>query len=302
MSAPEGRLSLVAGCAVPVSDVVAATMLYYVPAVGNAVPVWDGWHYDSQDIGDGLSLALSATYQTFYGPYDVFAFMDGMTLRIGHGPNWLTGGGTQFARGTGAGSTELETKCGLLTNKNPITLRWGSAAGNADTVAANQATYLGTFVCNVAGTITSSRKLRGLFNAYNQALLPLRFKGDGSNWTYSTSAWRVMAGNTANNISICCGLPTYVQLHAVIAVTSSTATKRICGAGIGFNDATIAPNSQYMVGYADNSGVITVPAADFNEAVQLGYNAFYQLEFGGGADVQTWTFNESYGLIGSALL
>ncbi|UXN62921.1 hypothetical protein N8E89_09350 [Phyllobacterium sp. A18/5-2] len=135
---PQGRLSLVSGVAVPTSDVVAATTLYYVPCIGTRVPVWDGTQMVLRDIGSGLSVALSATYQVAFNQIDWFVFMDGATLRLGHGPNWSAGAvaGSQFARGTGAGSTELELKNGIYTNKNSITLRFGTVAGNTVTVPA----------------------------------------------------------------------------------------------------------------------------------------------------------------------
>ena len=66
--------------------------------------------------------------------YDLFVWNDGGTYRCTRGPAWSS----DTARGTGAGTTELQLLNGILTNKNAIT----------NGPAANKGTYVGTVRTN----------------------------------------------------------------------------------------------------------------------------------------------------------
>lgn len=301
--APQGRLSLMQGIAVPVSDIVGATALYYVPALGTRVPVWDGSNVQSRDIGSGLSLVLSTTAQPFFGPYDVFAFMDGDVLMMGSGPNWTVGAGGQFARGTGAGSTDIELKEGVWTNRNAINIQCGPAIGDVKYVPANQATYLGSFVCLIPGQIDSTRASRQLFNAYNRVETSLRVNGNGGSWTYSTAAWRQANGDSNNTTRVMMGLPTSIKLQNRCDFISSAATFRQALIGIGMDSSTSPyPGTQQIFGCANNNGAAAPLVAELNDTVGQGWHSFRMLEYGAGADTQTFRSYSSYGLIGSAFL
>lgn len=294
---PQGRLSLVADCAIPVSDIVAATTLFYVPSTGVRVPIWTGTKFVMQEFG-GLSLPLNAAWQTVSpNGYDVFCFIDDGVLRLGHGPTWAS----KFARGTGAGSTDIDLKSAIWVNKNPITLRWGTAAGNTTTVPAFQATYLGTFVCDVAGTITSSRKQRNLFNAYNQASLPIRLAGPTTQitWNYSTNAWRIANNDGSYFVAVCMGLPTSIKLSAKSSFVSSTSTFRLGAVALGVDGATPYPGGQVTFAWANNNGARAYSTAEIDEILAMGWHVVQFMEFGAGTDVQTWTYGAPDGIIGS---
>jgi microcystin-dependent protein len=87
------------------------------------------------------------------------------------GPAWSS----LTSRGTGAGTTELTRLNGFLTNKVQITGRNGSTTY---TIAANRATYLGTFQTDsgAAGAVTDSFGTRNLWNAYNLEVISDNFK------------------------------------------------------------------------------------------------------------------------------
>jgi hypothetical protein len=302
---PQGRLSVVSGVAVPTSDVVAATTLYYVPCIGTRVPVWDGAQMTLRDIGTGLSVALSATYQVALNQIDWFVFWDSGTLRLGHGPNWSAGAvaGSQFARGTGAGSTDLEAKNGILTNKNSIVLRWGASAGNTVTVPANQATYVGSSGNDgAAGSITDSRKLRLLFNAYNQVQRPLVLPGDGTTWTYGASAYRAFGGNAANYVGVFCGLPAFVDLMNSIDVTNASATISSYIAAIGLDSQiATAANSQYDL-LSSWSSITSTLKSVYKDVPSIGMHRFYAIENAATGQSATWRFFAVYGMRGSVTL
>ncbi|NSY99700.1 hypothetical protein G6M70_20225 [Agrobacterium tumefaciens] len=302
---PQGRLSLVSGVAVPTSDVVAATTIYYVPCIGTRVPVWDGAQMALRDINAGLSVALSATYQVALNQIDWFVFMDGSTLRLGHGPNWIAGtvAGSQFARGTGAGSTDLELKNGILTNKNSIVLRFGPSAGNTVTVPANQATYVGSSGNDgTAGTITDSRKLRLLFNAYNQVERPVALPGSGATWTYGTAAFRVLNNDNTQYVGIFNGLPTYIDLSASVDVVNSSATISAYTLALGLDSTTVVPPAASNGLYSSWSGVVATLSATYKDTPSIGMHRFYPLENAASGVAAMWRYFSGYGVRGSVMI
>ncbi|WSG73089.1 hypothetical protein U8P80_16260 [Rhizobium beringeri] len=302
---PQGRLSMVSGVAVPSSDVVAGTTLYYVPCIGTRVPVWDGAQMALRDIGAGLSVALSATYQVALNQIDWFVFWDSGTLRLGHGPNWSAGvvAGSQFARGTGAGSTELEARNGILTNKNSIVLRWGVSAGNTVTVPANQATYVGSSGNDgTAGTITDSRKLRLLFNAYNQTQRPVVLPGTGATYSYGTALFRPPNNDTTQYIGIFYGLPSFTDINATIDMVNAAATISSYTLSIGLDSTTtVAPQTNNGI-VASWSSVVATAWAYFRDTPSIGMHRFYPLENAASGQAATWRYFATYGVRGSAML
>jgi hypothetical protein len=209
---PQGRLCLVTGTAFPTADQTAKTSIFYTPAAGNIIPIYDGTNQTAKVFAE-LTLSLDTSNHLLENVYDVFVWNNAGTIAIGAGPAWVTsatitvtiatpavvswtahglsegmpvvftnsGGalptgitaGTTYyvgrspaantfnisttianaaagtfvatsgsqsgahtgknhttARGTGAGTTELERKNGLWTNKNSITLTNGAGAGH----------------------------------------------------------------------------------------------------------------------------------------------------------------------------
>ncbi len=109
-----------------------------------------------------------------------------------------TGTNHTTARGTGAGTTELELKNGLLTNKNSITLY--NNAVSSGSISANQATFLGTLYCTANGQTGmafaaaaasgGSNGFLALSNAHNRVRVMGLVRDSTANWTYATAAWQ----------------------------------------------------------------------------------------------------------------
>lgn len=126
-----------------------------------------------------------------------------------------TGTNHTTVRGTGAGTTELELKDGIWTNKNSITLKNGAGAGTAG-IAANTATYVGTVYCTAngqtgvallpAGANGGTSNIIGLFNAYNRVRHRALGRDTTSSWTVSNTVWRLANGAVGNRISYVDGL------------------------------------------------------------------------------------------------
>lgn len=300
VSLPQGRLSLTSGVAAPESDVSGATTVYYLPNGGKYVPVYNGAAFVAADIGTGLSLPLDSDsghtgYQESSKNFDLFIFNDAGTIRLGSGPAWNVGSGSNTARGTGAGSTELEEYEGLPVNKNSITLRFGASSGNTVSVAARQATYVGSFRATANGQATDSALKRLLFNAFNRVQRPMRVGDPATSWTYSTDAWRQSNGNAANKVEFLLGLAGIgVQAVNITFANNSTSTERGLFNGIGL-DSTSAPATDSYTGGTGAGTVFKSLTAIYSGFPGLGYHYLAMLEIGAGADTQTW-----FGAIGGS--
>lgn len=93
---PQGRLTLTSNTPVNLSNVAGATTLYYTPAVGNFVPLYDGSNF----IPTVFSQLSQTTSDTTKSPaaviananYDIFVWNDSGTIRATRGPYWTVAG------------------------------------------------------------------------------------------------------------------------------------------------------------------------------------------------------------------
>lgn len=299
LPAPDGRLTLTSGVSVTTADVTGATSIYYTPAVGSQIPIYNGSAFATASFSE-LTLALDsasghAGYQQSGKNFDLFVFNNGGVPALGTGPAWTS----DTARGTGAGTTEIELKNGLWANKNSIVLRFGASAGNTVTVPADQATYVGSFRATADGQATDTLRQRLLFNAYNQSPRPMRRIETTASWTYSTAAWRQANGSATNQFELLAGLSgVFVSAYTKQYLSTSTGTPRLIGGAIGL-DSTAAVAADSINGLAWPT--TTVPAqvrGDYEGYPGLGFHYLAWLEFGGGADTQTWFGNTIYGMLG----
>jgi hypothetical protein len=296
---PQGRLTLTASVATPISDVAGATSVYYIPAgVGLSVPHWDGTDVQDLSISTGLALSLDSSsghagYHQSGKNFDLFVFDDGGTVRLGSGPTWNAGAvaGSDIARGTGAGSTDLESFAGLVVNKNDIALRFGSSSGDVAAVTARQATYVGSFRSTADGQATDTRARRLLFNAYNLRLMAIGVRDVSNAWTYSTNVFRQARGDASNKVEILAGLIGGAVTLSLNAIASFSSINQYAGIGIGLDSTTThAIESQNGVGFTGNTDdfpTINLKAS-YSGYPGLGYHYLAWLESGAGAGTQTW--------------
>ncbi len=160
--APGGRLTLVSGTPYTTTDQLAKTTIYYSPAFGSLVPIYNGaW---TEEIFTEFSLALDGTaghtgYHQSGKHFDLFIYNDSGTLRLVSGPAW-TNDSTR--------ATALEYVGGVRMNAASMTARFGSGALDTVTVAQDRGTWVGTFRASADGQIEDSDVKRFLWNAYNQ--------------------------------------------------------------------------------------------------------------------------------------
>lgn len=203
---PQGRLTLTSATAIMSATVSGATTVYYTPASGRYVPLYDGANIITVDIGGELSQATTDATKspaacTTNSNYDVFVWQDGTSFRATRGPAWST----STSRGTGAGTTELAAVKGLLVNANAIT----------NGPAANRGTYVGTIHTNASSTVDmkfgssaagGGNILFGVWNAYNQTIYRTTGYDSTASWTYAGGAVRNSNNSASNSAAFIKGL------------------------------------------------------------------------------------------------
>lgn len=213
---PQGRLTLTSLTPVMTADVTGASALYYTPYLGEFIPIYEsgsplGWTMtEFSQLTVNLDASSSPPLQASGALYDVFVWNDSGTIRGGFGPAWSSA----TARGTGAGTTELELKDGIWTNKNSITLNNGATTYAG--IPANEATYVGTAYCTANGqtgmamhpaaAAGGAAPILAVSNAYNRVPVGAVSQDNTASWTYNSTTVRAANGSANNRISFVDGL------------------------------------------------------------------------------------------------
>ncbi len=262
---PQGRLTLETGKPVPDADEVGVATVYYdTSGAGNLVPVWNGSSMVGLAIGSNeISADLDSSNHTSGHLYDVFGYNASGSLAECFGPAWSS----SSARGTGAGTTELEFKSGVLVNKNALTHCY---AGGTDhgSISADEATYLGTVYATANGQTSmmlkpaaasgGSANVMGVCNPYNREPLRSVERDSTSSWSYSTASWRAANGSTSNRITFvdCLGRSPTVATDFLYAFSG---TGQAYDFGVDLDSTTAQP-----VDGAQASGGGSTPGAGYN--------------------------------------
>lgn len=291
---PQGRLTLTSATPVLATDAVAQSTVFYTPYIGNTFPSWNGSTFVSTVFSE-LSMVMSGANFASGAIYDLFTIIDtGPTNRLGIGPVWNTLTPGSCARGTGAGTTELQRVNGIWVNKNTMTLRY--ASGSTVSVAPFYGTYVGSVYMDATNSQVScylsygqSRKF-GLWNAYNRVPIIMQAGDSTGSWSYTTNAWRASNNNANNSITVLTGLAeedfnlTFDQVGA----TSDSNTSSTMNIAIGWN-STNSPlgkqgNHSSSLGVAgafnqrkDMKAVLVEPPA-------IGISVAYCIENGNGGN------------------
>jgi hypothetical protein len=134
------------------------TSVYVHPYNGNTYPQWNGSKFEPVEFSL-LPLFFSVSIN-LDGVYDVFLWQDSETVRAVFGTKWTT----DTERGTGLGTTELETLNGVSVNKNSMTV-------NSGTYSYTLPARMGTFIGTVAATDGGARwdlHAKNVWNKYNK--------------------------------------------------------------------------------------------------------------------------------------
>lgn len=282
---PNGRLTLVSATPVMSSDQTAKSTIYYTPYNGNLILLYSGSVYTWTQFSE-ISVALDATNAVSGSIYDLFVYSDSGTIRLGYGPAWTSSTG----RGTGAGTTQIGQVGGLWVNSNSITLRYSSVATTV--VAANQATYVGSFYATANGqtgmayypaaAAGGNNCILGLYNAYNRVTVRSRSSDSTSSWTYTTSSWRSANNNNNNRISWIDGLQqSNVDAQYFCSFTqtggqtgyASVALDATNSVTNGYNGFYAQSNSTYLHGFIAHNATTPLLGFHYFQAVELATGA-----------------------------
>jgi hypothetical protein len=298
VSTPQGYLTLTSGVIMSASDVTAGTSVYYTPDTGTLIPIWNGTDFVITTFAE-LTMTLNAAHLA-NTIYDLFVINDAGTIRLVSGPAWNTSTAGSGARGTGAGTTELQRVGGVWTNKASMTARYGATTV---TVGANQGTYVGSMhmdgtngqlTCHATGG--QSRK-RGIWNTYNRRPLFLKVFDATASWTYDTSTIRPSRNQAGNSLSLFVGLQEEIQETQFMQRIDLSSTN-IQGANyVGYNSTTVGSGKAGRVGPATSASNVAGDAvAQFLNVPTIGLQTITALESSpsnGGGTAVTFTGTEA---------
>lgn len=286
--APQGRITLTSGASVMTTSVAAATTVYYTLAGGNQVPIYDGTNF----VPSTFAELSQATTDTTKSPaavvnnsnYDLFAWNDSGTIRCTRGPPWTS----DTARGSGAGTTELQIVSGIYLNKNAIT----------NGPAANRGTYVGSIRSNgtatidwILGNLASGGGAASLFvwNAYNQNEVRTVVADTTSSWAYTSTTIRQVRAQTTMKISFLSGLPSgFIDAAYACTIIVAAVNGAFSDVGIALDSITVYDKKAEGSGTA--STALTHPLNVGNcYGPQLGMHYIAALENGDGTNSSTFT-------------
>jgi hypothetical protein len=251
---PGGRLTLTSGVPVLTSDVTAATTVYYTPYKHNMIAVPDGTRWVRKfftELSQALSDATkSPSAAAVSSNYDMFVWDDAGTLRLSRGPAWSS----LTARGTGAGTTELDTLHGVEINKVAITN--GPAAGRG--------VYVGTISTSATGAngqlnmmfapaaaLGGSNNRLDVWNAFNRVQMTSAVRDSTDTWNYASATLRAKNNSNLNRLTFVRGLDED-SVSAVAAITTGSANTSVGQVAIGL-DSTSAFASGCVTGLCNMS-------------------------------------------------
>lgn len=207
---PQGRLSLSSTVPFIVADVSGASTIYWHPVDGNLIPIYVGGVFVAKVVAAAMPIVLTAGNHAANTIYDLWAALDpadDTTLIVGAGPAWSNSGLATSARGTGAGTPELESIGGFDVNKVEVTLRNNLTTYTIDP---RGAFLLGTVLIDAAAAQVTCHVSSGQDRKWHlwskwqrmQTLTRLSFAG----YTAPATALRVANADSANKISYVNGL------------------------------------------------------------------------------------------------
>lgn len=275
----QGRLTLTSATPVTTSDVTGATTVYFTPYKGNQVQIYDGSSWITYSFTELSQATTDATKSPAAvannSNYDVFVWMDGSTMRATRGPAWTS----DTARGTGAGTTELEILNGRYVNKVAITNGPAARAG----------LYVGTIRSDGSAQINDSAAKRHVWNNYNRVLRSCRVGESTDSWTYSTATFRQANGSSANQLDVLFGLSEDpINCIVLAAAINNNANFRAIMVGIGVDSTSTNSGSSHGVNTGTSGSFQTYVESQYIGYPGLGRHYLAWLERGDGNDTQTW--------------
>ncbi len=275
---PQGRLTLVTGTPVMTTSQAAKTTIFYAPYCGSRIPIYNGTAF-AMTFFTELSNLTTASSVGSAGPaavannsnYDLFVWVNAGVPTLTRGPLWTS----DTARGTGAGTTELERLNGIITNKVAIT----------NGPAANRGTYVGTVRSNGTATIdvifgaiaaNGTAAVLGVWNAYNRVDVTGLVGDSTDSWPYSTSTWRSAHASDTMRVSLVSGLAEDSFSARYAAPITNTGGNSNAVVGVGVDSTSSASGTKVIDTCTD--GAFGNPFGDY-VGQPLGFHFYQAVEF-----------------------
>lgn len=256
-----GRLTLTPGVAVTVTDVTAATTLYFTPFRGNLIALHDGDHWQVRAFAE-LSLVLGGIDANTN--WDVFAALTATGAITLEGVAW-TGSTTR--------AVALTTLDGVLVKSSDTTRR-----------------YLGTFrTTAVPGQIEDSVTKRYLWNYYNRVPRRLRVVEATASWTYTTPTTRQANNSASNQVALVTGVAENHLELTVQALASNTSAGVTVAVAIGEDSLTTGVTGMVRnVATTAVAPATSAPRAEIRRVPSIGHHIYAWLEYSSAVGTTTW--------------
>ena len=254
----EGRLTLTSGTPVTVTDVTAATSVYYTPYKGNRVALYDGSAWDVYTFTE-KTLAVPATTSQMY---DVFLYNNAGTLTL-EALAW-TNDTTR--------ATALTTQDGVLVKSGATTRR-----------------YLGSFrTTTVSGQTEDSLTKRYLWNFSHRVRRAVQRLEATATWTYTTAAFRQANASSSNQIAVVVGVAESLLELAVTGAANNSTGGINFSVSIGEDSTTAAVSGVLMSIAAPAAGINGSVVATLRKYPAVGFHTYAWLEYSVATGTTTW--------------
>lgn len=257
----EGRITLSSGVPVTVTDVTAATTVYFTPYKGNVCSTYDptagSWTLTTFA---EVSIALGA--DTTGKNYDLFGYASSGTFTLER-LVW----------------TNDTTRATALTTQDGVYVKAGQTSRR----------YLGTYRTSGAGQSEDSLVKRYVWNYYNRVPRALRRLETSGTWMYTTATWRQANGAAANQVEAVIGVDeTLIDLVLLVSMANTNAGVAV-NVGIGV-DSTTAPSSAALVPYWNTqvANDLLALTSFYRSSPGIGRHTFTWLEISAAAGTSTW--------------
>ncbi len=230
----EGRLTLVPGNPVPITNVIGATTLYYTPYIGDQISLFDGvstWSSSTfTEWGVAVPTATNANY-------DVFVYINGGTNAMA-----LTAWSNDTTR-----ATSLVRQNGVLV-KNGATVQRFVGCIRVMTNACDMAVVGGNIP--VPGAFNMC-----VWNTYNRKPATVQISDTNATWTASSSTVGPVDGLASNRLSYIQGLDED-PINAKIGYSSYVSATGRAFVGIGIDSTTVMSGMRVPTQTANTSAIV----------------------------------------------
>lgn len=303
-STPRGRLTLVTATPVLTSNQTGKTTVYFTPYQGNTIMLPDAngdWSITefsevSQALSDNTKSPAAATTSSLY---DIFGWLDGTTFRATRGPAWTSG----TARGSGAGTTELEYLDGVLVNANAISNGPGENLGvYLGTIATDGSTQLSMNMVPSSASGGSNNRL-DVFNYYNRIPFSAISRDSDDSWNYTTATLRAANGSNSNRITFVVGVDEDVLSSRYQAVPNPSIkdTLVMCGVGLDSTSALATACSPGIATVGDTGHHNTITAI-WSGHSGIGQHYVQALEYSQAVGITGWIGDNGGSIMQMALV